>query len=249
MMEKKICILVVSLITLISLTGCCSHEWIEATCTEPETCKNCEKTKGEPLGHEEAEYGDWTIDEEKLVYYKEKYCSVCEEFYDREDGEEITSFVDNGVFLLSPDGFADRFDDSVMNQYKFNSKEIYNENMLFYDEDNTVFFEIQNEENDYSRLGMYSFTKKDGKSVPVSQSYSEGIAVGINILIEDSLDVTAVAFATIQAIDIASDYNEAGDLTEQLLDNVGNMDGIEKNSIKYTLYKDGGYHYLLVTAL
>ena len=28
------------------------HEWIEATCTEPKTCRLCGKTIGEPLGHD-----------------------------------------------------------------------------------------------------------------------------------------------------------------------------------------------------
>ena len=248
-MNKRVMLVIVVLVMALSLCGCCSHEWYEATCTEPETCALCDKTQGEALGHEDAEYEDWSIDEEELVYYRVKWCNRCEDFYDREDGEAITSFVENGVLLISPDGFSKRFDDSVMNQYKFNSEEIYSDSMLFYDENNTVFYEIQNEEDDYCRLGMYSFTKEDGNSVPISESYSESIAIGINILIEDSWDVTAVTFATVQAIDPALDYNEAGDLTEQLLDNVGNMDGISKNNVRYTLYKDSSYHYLLVTAL
>ncbi|GEM_PF-3518541 len=34
-----------------------SHDWEEATCTEPKTCKGCGLTEGEPLGHE---FGAWT---------------------------------------------------------------------------------------------------------------------------------------------------------------------------------------------
>ena len=33
----------------------CRHDWQEATCTEPKTCKKCKETEGEPLGHDYAE--------------------------------------------------------------------------------------------------------------------------------------------------------------------------------------------------
>ena len=33
------------------LCDTCPHEWIDATCTTPKTCKLCGKTEGEPLGH------------------------------------------------------------------------------------------------------------------------------------------------------------------------------------------------------
>ena len=32
------------------------HDWAEATCTEPKTCKRCGETEGEPLGHEVIEW-------------------------------------------------------------------------------------------------------------------------------------------------------------------------------------------------
>ena len=34
----------------------CEHEWAEATCTSPKTCKLCEETEGDPAGHS---YGAW----------------------------------------------------------------------------------------------------------------------------------------------------------------------------------------------
>ena len=39
----------------------CIHEWQDATCTEPQICSICERTQGEPLGHEVAK---WTITKE-----------------------------------------------------------------------------------------------------------------------------------------------------------------------------------------
>lgn len=52
------------------LTGCCmSHEWKEATCTEPKTCVKCGKSEGEALGH------TWV----DATCAEAKHCSVCGE--------------------------------------------------------------------------------------------------------------------------------------------------------------------------
>ncbi len=34
------------------LSSCHSHEWTDATCTEPKRCSTCEETSGDALGHE-----------------------------------------------------------------------------------------------------------------------------------------------------------------------------------------------------
>ena len=67
MQKKFLGGLVVTLTTLL-LTGCCmSHDWQDATCTEPKTCVKCGKTEGEALGHT---WVDATCTEPKT-------CSVC----------------------------------------------------------------------------------------------------------------------------------------------------------------------------
>ena len=43
------------------------HTWIDATCTEPETCSRCGETRGEPNGH------DWV----EATCTTSKYCKVC----------------------------------------------------------------------------------------------------------------------------------------------------------------------------
>lgn len=51
-MKKKTRILILILLSILMLTGCCTHrEWLPATCDTPETCSECGKTKGEALGH------------------------------------------------------------------------------------------------------------------------------------------------------------------------------------------------------
>ena len=39
-----------------SLTKKCTHDWIDATCTTPKTCKKCLITQDSELGHD---YGNW----------------------------------------------------------------------------------------------------------------------------------------------------------------------------------------------
>lgn len=70
LMKKKILYGISTLVVCIMLTGCCvSHEWKEATCTEPKTCSKCGKTEGEPLGH------TWV----DATCAAPKTCSVCGE--------------------------------------------------------------------------------------------------------------------------------------------------------------------------
>lgn len=69
-MRKKIVFGVICLaLSTLLLTGCCEHEWVEATCTEPKTCSVCGATEGEAVGHK------W----EEATCTEPKTCSVCGE--------------------------------------------------------------------------------------------------------------------------------------------------------------------------
>lgn len=63
------------------------HSFADATCTEPMTCSVCGITEGEPLGHVE---GDWTITKQALPLEKgrrELRCTVCDEVIKTESYE------------------------------------------------------------------------------------------------------------------------------------------------------------------
>jgi len=51
---KRILILLAGAILIIGGIRSCTHnhEWVEATCTEPQTCSTCGETEGNPLGHD-----------------------------------------------------------------------------------------------------------------------------------------------------------------------------------------------------
>lgn len=69
-MKKKLCIWVSAFFLSVFLTGCCiSHDFEDATCSEPQTCSKCGKTQGEALEHE---WMDATCSEPKT-------CKLCGE--------------------------------------------------------------------------------------------------------------------------------------------------------------------------
>lgn len=65
---KKVLILMLAIVCLLTFTGCCFHrEWYAATCTAPKTCAECGETEGEALGH------TW----EEATCTAPKTCSTC----------------------------------------------------------------------------------------------------------------------------------------------------------------------------
>lgn len=65
-----------TLLSLFMLSSCeCSHEWLEATCTEPQVCEKCGETQGEALGH------SWL----EATCTEPKHCERCGE----EQGEPL----------------------------------------------------------------------------------------------------------------------------------------------------------------
>ncbi len=69
-MKYKVILITAILICLLALSGCgCSHEWIPADCSAPQTCALCGETQGEALIHQ------WS----KASCTSPKTCSLCGE--------------------------------------------------------------------------------------------------------------------------------------------------------------------------
>lgn len=67
-MKKKLTLIIAMAVTaMAALTGCCKHEWAEATCVAPRTCSLCGKTEGEVVDH------TWV----EATCEAPKTCSVC----------------------------------------------------------------------------------------------------------------------------------------------------------------------------
>ena len=70
-MKTKAIAIIIFLVVLTSvMTSCgCEHEWIDATCTAPKTCKLCNETEGEAIDH------DWL----EATCNTPKTCADCKE--------------------------------------------------------------------------------------------------------------------------------------------------------------------------
>lgn len=68
-MKKKV-IYMLSVMSLSTMLTTCGpeHTWVEATCTQPKHCSECEETEGEVLEH------TWV----EVTCAEPKHCSVCE---------------------------------------------------------------------------------------------------------------------------------------------------------------------------
>ncbi|MCM1235122.1 MAG: hypothetical protein NC489_33905 [Ruminococcus flavefaciens] len=87
-MKKKNKIITAAIIVAIIVIGVvvalfathilCIHKWIEADCLNPKTCSRCEKTEGEPLGH----------DFSKLTCVDDEVCLRCGETGQKAEGHK-----------------------------------------------------------------------------------------------------------------------------------------------------------------
>lgn len=246
-MRKPLAIIASTALAL-CLTGCaCEHEsTTELTCTENKECKECGEVLEEAMGHTlgtpfvSVDLEDATITEQSL-------CSVCEE-YVVINSDEATSYVNDGKFIFGHFAFADGFDNASngIDGYTFRSEEAYNTSMGFYDNDNYIYYKISDEDRNDASIGMYSFTCVNGETLLARGG--DDIKT-IDILIDGDAYVSPVVWAAVMAIDPALDYSESMEVGQSIIDNAGNMDGVTCNSINYVLYKDGAYHYFLVSAV
>lgn len=117
---KKLLSLLLIVVIATAITACSKHEheWKEATCTSPKTCKTCSETEGEALGHD---YADATCNKPKTCtrcdstygdplghhmaaasYTKPSWCTRCE----YTEGEKLTRPSEWGFYNLEEMGNA-----------------------------------------------------------------------------------------------------------------------------------------------
>ena len=137
-MKRRFVFILVFAMALL-LCGCClSHEWVEASCTAPKTCSKCGETEGEPVEHQWQEatctapstcarcgetqgnklphkFGKEELQNPNYVDATATFVKTCEQCGEQTQTEkEITQFVDQGVFLMTPEEFSDRFTQALM---------------------------------------------------------------------------------------------------------------------------------------
>ncbi len=239
-------------------TPTCSHQWTSATCTTPQTCSKCNSTNGKALGHN-GKWSEWDIDYYDAVNSRELICTKCEEVVETQESP-VTSFVNGRNFIIYPYAFAKRFEESSsrLNDIDYCTESHYTYGSFILDKENYVYYRIQDVNYNYIDIGMMSFTASNGKTISAINEWSENSFDCINILIEYSSDVSAVVYSTILAIDPNIGYSEAADVGQEVVDNIAivtsdineeDFQGINYNGINYLLYRNGKYHYLVISVI
>ena len=99
---KRILAVILVLAMAVSLAGCCSHSWVEATCTSPRTCNLCGDTEGEPAGHIPRQWVTSAVDTKALTMTRDLICDVCGQIIETQTAPTGSAPV-NSVLPLSPD--------------------------------------------------------------------------------------------------------------------------------------------------
>lgn len=208
------------------------HEWEEATCTTPETCQRCGKTEGKPLGHQP---GAWTteVDYVDATSKEIRECEKCGEVVDTRNEKEITSFLGDGMFSISPKGFIERLNEEFSDLPNCSSMK------ASYELDNSgIGLELQIK-NGSKIAGIGGFYSDSSSQLLFSYLGSENCFKNIVMYFESSDYAAATALATIQAIDPTLSFSDAKEIGAACLDTP-----TVKNGITYAIVASGGEYWL-----
>ncbi|MFR7671057.1 MAG: hypothetical protein ACLU0O_10665 [Collinsella sp.] len=172
------------------------HEWEEA----PKTCQRCGE-KGEPLGHQP---GSWTkeVDYVDATSKEIRECERCGRSLTPAT-KEITSFLGDGKFSISPEGFIDRLNEEFSDIPNCSSM-----NADYELDDSGMGLELQIK-NGSKIAGIGGFFSDSSNPVLLSYLGSENCFKNIVMYFENSDYAAATALATIQAIDPTLSFSDA----------------------------------------
>lgn len=208
------------------------HEWEEATCTTPETCQRCGRTKGESLGHQP---GSWTkeVDYVDATSKEIQECERCGEVVDTRSEKEITSFVGDGMFSISPKGFVERLNEEFSTLPNCSSM-----NADYELDDSGMGLELQIK-NGSKIAGIGGFFSDSSSQLLFSYLGSENCFKNIVMYFESSDYAAATALATIQAIDPTLSFSDAKEVGAACVDSP-----TVKNGITYAIVASNGEYWL-----
>lgn len=208
------------------------HEREEATCTVPKTCQRCGKTEGEPLGHQP---GSWTteVDYVDATSKEIRECEKCGEVVDTRNEKEITSFLGDGKFSISPEGFIDRLNEEFSDIPNCSSM-----NADYELDDSGMGLELQIK-NGSKIAGIGGFFSDSSNPVLLSYLGSENCFKNIVMYFENSDYAAATALATIQAIDPTLSFSDAKEVGAACVDTP-----TVKNGITYAIVASNGEYWL-----
>lgn len=208
------------------------HEWKEATCTAPKTCQRCGRTERKSLGHQP---GSWTkeVDYVDATSKEIQECERCGEVIDTRNEKEIASFVGDGVFSISPEGFIERLNEEFSDIPNCSSM-----NADYELDDSGMGLELQIK-NGSKIAGIGGFFSDSSNPVLLSYLGSENCFKNIVMYFENSDYAAATALATIQAIDPTLSFSDAKEVGAACVDAP-----TVKNGITYAIVASNGEYWL-----
>ena len=165
---------------------------------------------------------------------------------DISNDENITeeSFILNGKFTFHPRSFVMRFDDVDKNAsgYNYTYMRMNGESSLFYE-----IAEISGGYNNVRSVGMISFVKNIDTTMLLEEDYTENIITKINVLVEDEDDVPPILVNCMCAVDPTLNFTTAYNLSFEVGEKAGTLDGYSYNGINYIIYADLEYYYIIIS--
>lgn len=264
-MLKKLKIWIGALLVMLTLSGCCiSHDWQPATCTIPETCAKCEKTRGEPVGHiwkdatctkpkycekcgeEEGDpaphvSGDWIREAPDYVtalVWEKMFCTVCENQIDSRIDGALQSLTEDEVFLFSPEEFGKRLCSclkSVGKALKRNKGEYTIE--IKYDDSGILFYEV----SEGPKEAFCGLLHVDDKLPSNSDHSINEIFVSLPDNNEEAVEYLVAILITCDPS--IEDESESVDIAEEILVKALSSKPYSRNGIIYwfSVLDEGGY--------
>ena len=190
------------------------------------------KTEGKPLGHQP---GSWTtkVDYVDATSKEIRECGRCGEVVDTRNEKEITSFLGDGSFSISPEGFIERLNEEFSDIPNCSSMKASYEL-----DDSGTGLELQIK-NGSTLAGIGGFFSDSSSQLLFSYLGSENCFKNIVMYFENSDYAAATALATIQAIDPTLSFSDAKEIGAAC---VGTP--TVKNGITYAILASNGEYWL-----
>lgn len=247
-MKKMVCILMLA-VSILLFAGCgCSHEWQEATCTEPKTCSKCGEIEGEALGHVPGDWEDGEIDFILEKKQENRYCSVCGEMLDTKS-VPVTVFFHDGIFDMTVVDFSERLETQLKNIAEILEKN-YRVECTIDDVEGAVCTVINEDTNEESARVVFTVASQTvGGSASFLKDINSTFAnIGSQInSVDDEIEIIA---GIIMTCDPTLSFSEALDVYAAMIDDyyMGQQASgcEEQNGIRYYYTEYTGGSFLVV---
>lgn len=155
----------------------------------------------------------------------------------------------NGEFTYTASSFINRFEKSYdgVSSYNYTYNTKIDNDKLIIDETYYLYYRLQDKDNNYIDIGIVSFTKADGKTLPVINEYTEGAFRQINVLVEDIDDVPIILVGAMCGADPSLDFTSAYTIGLEVVECAGTANGYTHNNINYVIATDDEYYYIIIS--